>query len=166
MADHWYRARFVLETMLWLVEGLDEDGMDLHFTIGSAEIESSAKVTRFLKKMNAEDVRPKPGMHTDMRRPLNDIFASYYNETKKRVDSKTKVKCLTLIILTDGIWSGMSNKQEVEGLITKFVGRLEKLIGRSGDRTLSIEFVQFGEDPEATRRLRRLDDDLVYSGIE
>ena len=58
------------------------------------------------------------------------------------------------------------NKEDVNETIVAFARRLEETLGRPPkERPVSIEFVQFGRDPEATFRLKRLDDELKHEGI-
>ena len=160
MIDSWFEARFLLKTLLMKSAGLDEDGMDLQFTLGRIHVKGKNKVSLFSKSMDDDAAKPKPGMHTNMRDSLNNVLDNYYNCAAKCVAQNEKPRQLTLIVLTDGIWSGMSNKEDIAGLIENFTTRVNKLINRPIDRLVSIEFVQFGQDVDATQRLRWLDDNL------
>ena len=71
-----------------------------------------------------------------------------------------------MIILTDGLWQGMLNEHAVDQKIIEFTQQLAKINGDSlRERTVSIEFVQFGNDAHATERLQCLDHDLSSFGI-
>ena len=75
---------------------------------------------------------------------------------------------MTIIVLTDGKWKDMTNKLAVDNKIVGFCQRLRALRPNSleeDERRLSIQFVQFGEDAQATHRLRRLDDQLKYRDV-
>ncbi|ELR10226.1 hypothetical protein VC83_08983 [Pseudogymnoascus destructans] len=59
----------------------------------------------------------------------------------------------------------MEDKNGVDTMIIEFGNQVQKIFGNLKHCPVSIEFIQFGHDPNATSRLRRLDDDLVYYGI-
>lgn len=73
-------------------------------------------------------------------------------------------KKLTLIVLTDGIWAGVRNKRIVASCIKNAVetalnrGPLRKQLGQRG---LSIQFVRFGNDPQAMEILDYMDNHLA-----
>ncbi|KAJ0103838.1 uncharacterized protein J7T55_000466 [Diaporthe amygdali] len=76
---------------------------------------------------------------------------------------KKEKKKLTLIILTDGIWSGVRNKGTVKGGIVHAVERAQNqgaLRKQIGERGLSIQFVRFGHDEEAIAKLEHMDNNL------
>ena len=104
-------------------------------------------------------------MHTDMRGSLGNIFDKYITDARRKKQYNSDIKNLTLIVLTDGKWEGTKNKEEVNRKIVYFSRELEGIIGNLKDRPVSIEFIQFGYDEDATYRLKALDNDLKYSGI-
>jgi hypothetical protein len=167
MEVHWAHAKFLLETLVMKAYGLDKNGMDLSFTYGEVILEGSKDEAKFRKKMEEREAQPMAGWHTDMSRSLEDIlFAKYLAECRR--EPAGKVKKLTLIVLTDGIWQGMRDREGVDRVIMDFANEMEKISGfalRKSERRVSIEFVQFGYDVDATARLRRLDDDLPYEGV-
>jgi hypothetical protein len=171
MSPHWYKATYLLETLLLKAAGQDEDGMDLSFTSGNISVEGRRGESKFIKAMRDSDARPRQGIRTNMKKPLGEILddylqeAIYLREQRKLKKSVPKSKNLTLIILTDGMWEGMDDKDGVNDKIITFAKELKGVIGNLKDRPVSIEFVQFGDDPDATYRLWRLDNDLEYAGI-
>ncbi|KFY38314.1 hypothetical protein V494_04413 [Pseudogymnoascus sp. VKM F-4513 (FW-928)] len=160
MDQYWYNARYLLKTLLLKATGQDENGMDLSFTSGNVSVRGSNDLAKFMKAMDDSKPQPRLHIHTDMRRSLGDIFHKYYQGATRR-DAKN----LTVIVFTDGMWDGMEDKDEVGNLIIAFAKKLQKTVGDLKARPVSIEFVQFGKALEAANRLRRLDDDLVVSGI-
>jgi hypothetical protein len=147
--------------------GQDENGMDLSFTGGTVEVVNKKDKSDFTKAMRDGQAQPADGQHTDMRKALGDIFATYLEDVKSagRSPFKKKVKDLTLVVLTDGIWAGVRNKDDVRQNIIQFVKKLGGVVEELRHRPMSIEFIQFGRDEDATNRLRLLDDDLKYEGI-
>jgi hypothetical protein len=167
MEDFWYEAIYLVETLVMKAAGQDDNGMDLSFTGGPVKVVNKKDKSDFSKAMRDAQAQPADGVHTDMRKALGDIFAAYLEDLKnaRRSASKKKVKDLTLIVLTDGIWAGVLNKDVVSQTIVSFVKQLEGMVGELRHRPVSIEFIQFGKDVDATYLLRRLDNDLKWDGI-
>jgi len=67
---------------------------------------------------------------------------------------------MTLIILTDGLWKGAASSDDVENLIAGFITNLNERLKKWESRWFSIQFVSFGEDEEALKRLDKLDNDM------
>lgn len=165
MITHWGKVKFVLETLLLKAEGLDPDGVDLTFTLGDVKVNPSKDKTieKIMKKLDNDEAKPDSRSYTSMQTPLQQIFDEYLRRPKTFDTKKNKI---TIIVLTDGIWKGMMNKEEVNQTIVSFARKLEKKLGRPPkERPVSVEFVQFGKDPEATFRLKRLDNELKNEGI-
>jgi hypothetical protein len=144
-------------------KGQDKNGMDLYFTIGSVNVKKCDRKGPFSEAMKM--ARPQDKMHTDIRTRLGIIFDGYCREAKINTTANKNARNLTIIILTDGIWAGTADKDEVRRKIVNFIDSLNNVVGTHGNRPVSIEFVQFGDDPEATDRLRSLDNDLKWQGI-
>ena len=159
MLPFWSVASHVLETLAMKLAGLDEDGLDLLFTIGEEHNISNAKgsntPSKFKKAIDkAHPAKLTPqGMRykTDMAATFGEIFNEYLRDPKKK---------MTLIVLTDGIWEGSVKSKSVENKIVDFLKLLLKIRGTMEDRRFSIEFISFGNDEKAMLRLRRLDDEL------
>ena len=157
MGEHWYEATKLLDVLVTKAKGLDPDGMDLKFTTGNITLDGEDSASKFRKRMDA--ARPKMGSkeraRTDLRRSLGNILADYIASVRRF--PWRKVKDCVLLILTDGIWAGMENKNEVADLIKKFANELRAQQGDLKLRPFGIEFIQFGNDNAATERLRYLD---------
>ncbi|CZR54532.1 uncharacterized protein PAC_04416 [Phialocephala subalpina] len=164
MSEHWGRAKFLLETLLLVADGLDDDGVDLIFTRGAVKAEGfKDKAEKIMKKMNDPKARPRQGVYTAMQTTLQHVFDEYI---AKQPEHGSKLKERAIIVLTDGLWDDTSRQGDVARTIVSFAQRLEKILGRSpNDRLVSIEFIQFGNDLEATFQLRRLDNELKNEGI-
>lgn len=177
MDDEWPEASFLLETLAMKLEGQDKNGMDLHFTRGQSCLRDCKKHSKFKDKMNEEQARPMKGVHTDLSESLGKILQRYLDDLKRGMAIMTgirNIKKLTLIVLTDGKWEGMGDREEIFRLIADFgkdmqtitKGKLLTMEDKLEKRRVTIEFVQFGNDADATARLRRLDNDLPYQGVE
>ncbi|RDW91279.1 hypothetical protein BP5796_02444 [Coleophoma crateriformis] len=163
MEHYWDEQTFLLETFVMKAAGQDEDGMDLFFTSGTVSVRNEKKFGKFKKAMEHRDAMPKSGVHTDMRRSLGTIFREYLHD----LEHKSGVKDLTIIVLTDGKWAGMIEKDQEDSLsnkIANFVRTVGRMTNNLKDRPVSIEFVQFGNDHEASLRLRDLDQGVGSPG--
>jgi hypothetical protein len=166
MCQHWDEATFLLETLVMKSHGQDPDGPDLSFANNQTKLRRQKDPAAYRKAMETVQPRKEHGVHTNMRTALQPILNSYYS-IAKRAHDKSEVNALTIIILTDGLWDGMNEKNDIIPQIVQFYKSLEHEMGvLMKYRQVSIQFVQFGDDEEARERLRRLDDDMPYRGIE
>ena len=169
MAENWYEATEVLDMLVKLAKGLDHNGMDLRFTTGNVTLVETDSASKFRSKMHA--ARPKTNSneraYTDIRRPLGHVLDDYLDKLRyKEKSPKFKVNDVVLLILTDGIWAGMGKNQSAVGeQIKLFSNNLKALKNDIKVRPFSIEFIQFGNDDDATKTLRYLDDYLGEEGI-
>lgn len=167
MKDHWYEATYLLETLVMKAAGQDVNGADLLFTSGSVILNNEKDASKFRRAMKNPEALPRDNIHTHLRKPLGKIFANYLRgleEGRKNAKSKV-VKNLTLIILTDGIWAAIQNKDDVKRKIVSLVEAIREVTDNLQERPISIDFVQFGNDEGATYRLQCLDNDLKWEGI-
>lgn len=166
MADYWDEAIYLLETLVMKAKGQDENGMDLAFTNGQVYLKNSSKVAKFREKMEDQGAKPGGnGIHTNLKKSLGDLLNKYIQDMRISI-RRGDMRKLTILVLTDGIWAGMTDKHDVDKMIVEFATELKRVQGTSlQDRQVSIEFIQFGFDPEASYRLRRLDDELPFKGV-
>ncbi|EXJ80449.1 serine/threonine protein kinase [Capronia coronata CBS 617.96] len=173
MWPFWDVATYVLETLAMKLAGLDDDGLDLVFTIGDKYNLRNAKswktASLFRKAMKGAAPGPLPTaaagngqnetqevlLRTDMTAVLGRVFDDYLETNRKRP--------MTLLILTDGLWLGSVKEDVVEKKIVDFVRKLNSM----EPRRFSIQFISFGDHPDAIRRLEGLDDEMEKRfGIE
>ena len=155
MARDWFQATFLLETLVMKAKGQDPDGMDLNFTTGSVNLGNKEKPSIFVAKM--KEGSPKSGVRTNIVESLGTIFNKYLTQLR---NTRNEARDVTLIVLTDGAWEGTTNKERVSDKIVEFLTQLERQTYGLKHRPFSIEFVQFGHDEEASRRLKYLDNFL------
>ena len=154
MGTHWYEATFLLETLVKMAQGVDKDGMDLRFTFGTTELEGKDSADKFVNSM--KKACPSKGVRTDLRMSLGDILSSYADKLKAKAKFPgNKVKDLVLVVLTDGIWAGMQDKMAIAKQLRTIAGQLDYDLKQ---RPFSIQFIQFGDDKDASKALRYLDD--------
>lgn len=182
MAQYWQDAMFLLDVIAAKVSGYDSDGLDLRFIHNAnkhSNVSSKQKVLAIQKGLNFREAMEKVAPNiddiakgvpatTDMADALNGIF----RERLAKLSSREKQKKFTLIVLTDGRWERMENKDNVRKEIKQIMKawNADWKPRKSGttmadedkrSRPVSITFVQFGQDQDAFMRLRQLDNELI-----
>lgn len=157
MASHWPILEFVVYTLSKKVAGLDKSGIDLRFTVHYPK-------NHDLKRLKGEEGRRKIKEALDAARPSSDrttdmdkVLRVLFEEWRRSHGPPT-----TLIIFTDGIWGDT----DVHAFEKKLIEGLKLVQGRhSGHENhyFTIQFVRFGDDPNAIERLQKWDDDLCNS---
>ena len=134
--------------------GLDEDGLDLIFTIGEKNNLYKVKDTAPAMFGNAVS-KAWPSEEycykTDMSISLSRLFTKY-NRSKK----------MTILVVTDGMWDGPTPENEIDKTETALVEFMDYLnqVYIPERRRFTIQFIQIDGDEKATDRLKRFDDDL------
>lgn len=171
MANFWKHATYLLRVLVWRSLKLDEDGMELVFTAGKPDLGlkpkgkgHKQKPEGFVKKM--DDARPDPngGVKTNMKASLESILG---NHVKDNSVGETLTRGLTILVLTDGLWAA-NDDDDVDEYLANFIKTNKATRGWDGNslddqirrRPIGIQFIRFGHQPEAIRRLQRLDDEL------
>ncbi|KAI0469667.1 hypothetical protein GGR56DRAFT_246131 [Xylariaceae sp. FL0804] len=151
MRPFWADAEKTLDMLAQMVIPFDEDGIDLIFPFGEHLRNVKRNTTKLMNAMKRSAPPSDPGyvLRTDMAKTFGLLFEEY--RKRPRCDA-------TLIVLTDGVWEGLSTPTDVEDKIVAFM-KDPKISGSLQDRQFSIEFVSFGQD--GIERLNNLDDGMV-----
>ena len=155
MYHHWGEAGFVLETLVMKLAGIDDDGLDLRFTIGRYSVndaKGSKTASKFRNAMREAEPAQTPQTKTNMAESLGRVFNEYLQSRKG--------KNLTLLVLTDGIWEGSVKEKSVEMKIVECITALRHRHQSMEDRPYTIQFIRFGNDAEAISRLDDLDNNI------
>ncbi|KAK3365510.1 hypothetical protein B0T24DRAFT_636000 [Lasiosphaeria ovina] len=192
MDEYWLWAMDLVSVLVAFLYGQDDDGMELYFTSSRAPVGSFHEPKQFIEAMSRMKPKPRsrlggspsaptpsalpPGspfiMRTgttsttssnqldqeDIRESLAEILEQW-----GRKHAKKEKKKLTLIILTDGVWPGISKKETVANEIIRALEKWQDKVPlkeQLGSRGLSIQFVRFGDDPKAIEILDWMDNEL------
>ncbi|TRX91142.1 hypothetical protein FHL15_007930 [Xylaria flabelliformis] len=155
MKTHWKWVTATLQVLAEKVAPSDDNGVDLMFTFAKDLNLSNVKRPwgKFGKAMSHAGKR----ISTDPRRPLATDMAKILGEVFQRYERKQSRQRTTLIILTDGVWEGSDQVDDVEEKIARFFKGSKRTKGFE-DREFTIQFVSFGD--QAIHRLNALDDDM------
>lgn len=179
MAPHWTQASKLIHILAWRALGYDENGMgewphkygvietsidmlyiELYFTNPDTKVSVKQNPEQDLKEFdeamsNGEPQDDTPRHESGIISALMRILASYSDALHK--------KPVTILILTDGIWAGIPDKN-VDTFIKSHIEVLR--LGNAGhSRPVTFQFIRFGDDPAGMERLRRLDDDMKEHGL-
>jgi hypothetical protein len=178
MQKFWSEATFLLEILVAKTWNIDPNGVELMFTHGPVYIPGERKkkkdadekkrvIETFKAAMKDSKAMPTPGSKTDMSMKLRKILYQWIEDYKDSRKFKRKKSDLTVLVLTDGKWTGMERKPlAVDQTIKEFHDELKKTIGDfRPERQVSISFISFGHDSDAIYRLQRLDNDLGEEGV-
>jgi hypothetical protein len=168
MSEYWEEATKLVSLFVHHGTKLDDNGIDFYVTNDVTVPEFTVKGTKDALRVRRamEKAAPKPEYKTNMTDELGTLFWEYHESLRLAQKQGTPLRKMTFFIFTDGIWSGKADRDKVGQKIVAFVKRAFTILdGDLDNRAASIQFIQFGEDPEATETLRELDDELSQKGI-
>ncbi|KAE8225452.1 hypothetical protein CF319_g1809 [Tilletia indica] len=156
--SRWDEARDALAGVVELARHYDEDGVDIVFLNSEATLlgtKDAAAVRTLFDSIDPQGPTPT-GERLEML--MLDYWEKLdsYSERKKRgalTPGESPPKKLNYIIITDG-----RPTDEPSDVIVNCARRLDE--GRYPLSQIGIQFLQVGNDPEATRALNELDDEL------
>jgi uncharacterized protein with von Willebrand factor type A (vWA) domain len=131
-------------------EQLDPDGITVYVFSGKFkryENVTSSKVSQIFQEN-------EPSGSTDLAGVLKHATDNYFERKKA---GQTKVNGETILVVTDG---EPDDRKAVMKVIIEASRRMER------DEELAISFIQVGKDPQATRFLKVLDDELESAGAQ
>jgi len=173
MRAYWSEARDLLEVLAYKCKDTDMDGIDLMFTCKDVELRSTSKVSKLLEAMQQPDARPRPGMETDIVEALDRVFRRYSSINAKPAGkyrtirsvfqpARERSRFMTIIIFTDGVWSLSPPLGEIERFLANSIRTVARL--GASRRSVTIQFIRFGDESEAIKRLQILDKELSNLG--
>ncbi|KAL3425129.1 hypothetical protein PVAG01_04410 [Phlyctema vagabunda] len=154
MEPHWPNLVRVFEALSYIVKQSDENGLDLFFS-NSNNCEKDCKKTRKLLPIVRAQKQTQKKITTDINFRLSQILEKHKNGLDRKVWYRSKLKPLSLYILTDGVWE--TNCTAIDP-IRNAVLKLHDL--RIPSSQIGIQFISFGSDEVGLNRLAYLDDKL------
>ncbi|KAF9256788.1 hypothetical protein L218DRAFT_880969 [Marasmius fiardii PR-910] len=149
----WYQARDALAAVAEGSPRFDDDGVDLYF-LNSDRFQKNVRTRNEVVHL-FNSVKPDGGTPTGTR--LNHVLAEYIPlvERRTRLQSSSGIpaKPVSIIVITDG-----DATDDVETVIVQAAKRLH--LAQVPEHMLGIQFVQIGNDAEATLALQKLDRSL------
>lgn len=168
MLSHLGEMLALLDILAYILKSKEPDKMELLFTMDRGDEGFKKHSTQLVDmvKRHFFDIAPDVSRVSNMERRL-EILARTYNEKLKGKpkarflhgsQSLVFVRPISVYIFTDANWQPASEATEP---IKELVKALEES-GKPKDQ-VSIQFIQFGNDLEGTRKLNFLDNGLNLS---
>ena len=160
MNAHWSTARKVLEALAFMVKTYDPDGIDMVFSKSPQEVKRSKKTEALLKVFDRVVFHGTSNMSDTLSRILEEYKLQMANQHRdmsliELIRGRRPLRRLSLYVLTDGIWQP---RCEVDSVIASMVDNLKA--NNRLSKQVGIQFIHFGNNEEAKRRLTRLDSGL------
>jgi hypothetical protein len=139
----------------------DRDGVDIHFLISTelnqTNIKSGQEVLNLLARVDLEKGSGGTYFATVLAEILGPYVARYkdYFEATKRREKAAKPLPLNVIVLTDG---KADDAKSTKKTIIKIGKQLDAM--NAPDTQVGLQFLQVGDDGEAAKWLKSLDNDL------
>ncbi|MCJ1352944.1 MAG: hypothetical protein MMC33_002928 [Icmadophila ericetorum] len=145
--SNWTETSRALCSIAPVCTSRDADGIDVYFINNKQVYKGIKSEDQVLQTFGR--VRPGGGTRTGQR--LEDILLPYLRQCSQK--GCHSVKPLNIIVITDGCPT-----DDLHGVIIQAAKKLDTLDAPL--RQVGIQFFQVGNDPEATKALQVLDDDL------
>jgi hypothetical protein len=158
--NRWEQACAALSGLADIASAYDKDGIDIHFLNHpkhATGMTDSGKVDRLFKGIHPQGLTP-------IAQKLDILVGDYIERLEKASRKKNKgdplplqrIKPVNFIVITDG-----AATDEPLDSIVALARRLDR--GNYPLGQVGLQFVQIGDDPNATAFLRQLDDELSNS---
>ena len=153
MKAHEADVKRTLDILAYLVKDSDPDGLELFFTCSKQKFKEKNP-----SKLVAGFAKNTPRGLTDIRIRLSSIIDDYIKGFDRKWYKKVfkPIRSLNIYVLTDGIWQPNT---DLRPPIRRLIDKLEK----NGQYQVGIQFISFGNNSEALKRLDDLDDNLGLS---
>lgn len=138
----------------------DPDGVDIQFLksdLNRTNVKSGQEVLNLLSHVDLEKGVGGTHFATVLAEILGPYVARYsdYFEATKRREKADKVRPLNIIVLTDG---KADDEKSTKRTIIKIGKQLDRM--NAPETQVGIQFLQVGDDEDAAKWLRSLDDEL------
>ncbi|KAG6824482.1 hypothetical protein H0H92_006736 [Tricholoma furcatifolium] len=163
---NWKEAERALIELAKVAAKYDDDGLEIYFLNSSSTITTNVSQPYLplietwsnLVRQDVEKIRNlfesvKPWGRTPLGKTLNWLLKTYMERLKT---SEVKIKPVNYIVITDG---EADDPHITESTIIDTARELDAL--NKSPSQIGIQFVQIGNDENATQFLKRLDDKLA-----
>ena len=131
-------------------EELDPDGITVYLFSGRFKRYDNVTAAKVVQIFQENE----PSGTTDLAAVLQDALNSFF---QRKASGNTKQNGETILVVTDG---EPDDRKEVMKTIIEASRKLDR------DEELAISFIQVGNEPEATKFLKILDDELQSAGAK
>jgi len=171
MIPFWSEVEDLLHNLAYAVEKFDHNGLDLCYTHSGEKIRS-ANLTELVNSVRKH--KPPCAAGNDVRcTDIETNLGRYLDEYRERIEKYEnrkisrhlhhEVKRMKIYVLSDGRW-----QPESYGAIGETLWQLVSTLRRHGrnPKQIGVQFIQFGDDPDARRCLQWLDNGLGFGDYD
>ena len=160
MSPSWKQVAKHARALTYAIKDQDDNGLDALCMHGSdpQRINNSSSMLNFVRNIS-------PVGQSDFPTKLEEVLEKYISACRQRAEGGSTRGFLPFLdrqqildkrtrfyVFTDGVWQ---SKSDAKPIIRRTVQALEQAQLSSGH--ITIQFIQFGEDPEGSQRLDELD---------
>lgn len=165
MGGYWPQVIQLFAVLAKFIKECDDDGIELFFTVNRHDKMKAKHTTNLIQKLKSLegslDASSEPA--TVLREIFDRKRCSTLREGKKKFRGigPTSEAPLTVYILTDGVWQPST---DLWPEISKIVDLLEQE-PKKDPKHVGIQFIQFGDDPRMTAKLKAYDNSNLRRDI-
>jgi hypothetical protein len=171
MIQHWPEVDNLLHSLAYVVKKFS-NGLELRYTHVDDRVHSSnsTELVQSVRKNKPPQATGNGIRYTDIETSLGRFLDDYRDRIEKYANRRLPiyhdVKRVNVYVLTDGLW-----QPESDGSIEESIRRLVSTLKRHerNPKQIGIQFIRFGDDLDARKRLERLDNGLglgVYDIVD
>ncbi|KAI1623066.1 hypothetical protein EDD37DRAFT_651254 [Exophiala viscosa] len=167
MRKYWRGKDSVIDlakALAYIVKASDKDGMDLYFTctegkhnVANATTMESRLASKLVNSVAKSNMADMLGRITEEYEERLRRERSTPGKRKSFFGKSDTLKPLNIYVFTDAVWQPHCNVGEV---ITALTTTMKDL--KYPRRQVGIQFIQFGNDPAYTEKLKNLDDAVGF----
>ncbi|KAK4664862.1 uncharacterized protein QC763_508300 [Podospora pseudopauciseta] len=167
MWKYWKSVVDTFEALSYLVKACDPDGIELYLISEPQKKKANKNSTTDLVKILRELKQPtkqNSNIESSFSRILENVRVTISdtasNSSRVSIFRPQSGAGISIYFFTDGVWDD-DDKQGNPNIAHPIQNLIRKMQQNNHDRTkIMIQFIQFGNDPAGTRRLRYLDNGL------
>ncbi|EIW76378.1 hypothetical protein CONPUDRAFT_130975 [Coniophora puteana RWD-64-598 SS2] len=147
----WSQAREAIAELAAIASEYDANGIDIHFL----NSDHQGKGLKSAKKVRDVFNKVSPKYSTPLGPVVREVLAAYKDQLVDGKKRKKTIKPVNYLVITDG---RPDDEQDLEDAIVKFAHWLDR--EEYPPTQVGIQFVQVGNDSEASEYLQKLDNNL------
>jgi len=153
MRDHWRDVVKCVDMLGYEVKRFGRGGIEVCFTFSSVKKKhrNTTPLVKLVERLLSPDPPTEQLPDTNISSSLGSLLDGY----RRLIETGRTVRKQIIYVLTDGNWQPYSPQSLVHS-IQNLVSSLDKM--KSPMNQIGIQFIQFGDNPEATKLLQDLDD--------
>lgn len=169
MMRYWKEMENVFGVLAYVVKSADPDGLDLRFST-SLEVYNSKKsfgpfsTSSSTKLLDIVHERRRKIQGTSNIDYVLDLILSSYINNKlapaHTMQRGSSIRPLNIYILSDGMWEDGCDPSST---IKKTIDKLTEFGYHKDSKQIGIQFILFGDEPSAQKKIQDLDDNLGMS---